>query len=325
MTLQPSRIYTFIDHSHKFSINFFDGQKFVSDCLLLHAENSTESAVQKGSPYDKFFKSSLLSYPHLLSFCKPGEEIGFYIDSDKPKFKFKFESFGHKYARTLLLLDTASTENFSSPSPLISGLLRFQKYLPQGKIPYTTHLQLEQQTHEQAFAELLSKSFQIDAHLLHNSATSSDSSLDSFCQSIFIHKLPPTHPHFSSNMPVQHNNFPGPQIEHNFKINNISDQASSQEFSEAHHGFFEHIFSSQLNQFKDIVDAFELIGFNYLNSKTINLSCTCSLDKITSSLFNMYQGNLNELFGNDTELSINCDYCKKKYLLTKSSFNNFNN
>mgnify|MGYP001283419369 CR=1 FL=1 len=151
MELERSRIYTFLDESKRFSINFFDGQKFIHDVLTI--QKMPSQATQ-------FLKDSLLSYPTLLSFTKPGEEFGLYLDSAEPYFLFKLESFQLK-ARTLLL-----PENLSTYPEKIKGICRLQKFLPNNVNPYTSLIEIDNESPSEVYTKILTQSYQVDAALV---------------------------------------------------------------------------------------------------------------------------------------------------------------
>lgn len=144
--IQDSRLYTFLDKKHRFSLNFFDGQKLIHDLALTHPLKSSAFA---------YFRDALLGVLPTISYLKHGESLGFYLDSETPYFRLKVETNSHGHTRTLLL-----PESFSEFPLKLSGVCRVTKQFPTNKSPYTSVIEFENSTTTEIINEFLKKSFQ---------------------------------------------------------------------------------------------------------------------------------------------------------------------
>ncbi len=283
MAFEKSRIYTFMDESKRFSINFFDAQKFVHDAITI--QNMPVQATN-------FLKDSLLAYPTLLSFTKPGEEFGLYLDSSDPYFLFKFESFQLK-ARTLLLPETLAIY-----PEKIKGLCRLQKYIPNNPNPYTSMIEMDYETPAQIFDKILAQSYQIDATL--QVSTSSN-------QSLMIYRIPDE-------------GGIGLSPQNNLKNNFNPDRQETLQFFNSHKAAFEAIFAKKHDQLINIVRDMEKIGFDYLVSRVIDFACRCSKENFVDRISTFGADEIKQMFDTSATLDITCDYCKTHYQITKDSF-----
>lgn len=283
MTLEKSRIYTFLDASKRFSVNFFDAQKFVHDATIIQKMHE---------PSLNFLKDSLLSYPTLLAFTKPGEEFGLYLDSNTPYFLFKFESYNLK-ARTLLLPD-----NLTAYPQKIKGLCRLQKFIPNNPNPYTSLIEIDQESPSEVFNKILTQSYQVDA-ILHLSPSGN--------QSVMIYRIPD-----DGGIGLSPNN--------NLKHSLNPDQKESKQFFESNIEKFNKVFSKNHNQLLHIVRDLEDIGLNYLVSRVIEFSCRCSKENFVDRISTFGADEIKQLFSTSMTLDITCDYCKTLYQITKDLF-----
>lgn len=282
MTFEISRIYTFLDESKRFSVNFFDAQKFVHDAITI--QNMPLPAIS-------FLTDSLLSYPTLLSFTKPGEEFGLYLDSSDPYFLFKFESF-HLKARTLLLPETLTTY----PNK-IKGLCRLQKYIPNNPNPYTSMIEMDNDSPSDVFNKILMQSYQIDATLQISPSGN---------QSIMIYRIPD-----DGGIGLNPNT-----IKNNFN----PDHQESLQFFNSHKDEIQAIFAKKHNQLIQIVRDLEMIGLEYLVSRVIEFSCRCSKENFVDRISTFGADEIKQMFSTSATLDITCDYCKTHYQITKDSF-----
>lgn len=282
MEFEKSRIYTFFDKSKRFCLNFFDAQKYVHD--VVHLQKMPEQAVT-------FLRDSLLSYPTLLSFTKPGEEFGLYIDSKLPYFLFKFESFGLK-SRTLLLPDT-----LDAYPRKINGMCRLQKSSP-NSTPYTSLVEIQDEGPADIFIKILNQSYQVDAALYLSTHGN---------QSVMIYKVPE-----QGGVGLSSHE----QITHQFN----PDKKESAEFLKQHKSIIDNIFSKNHNSLLNIVRDFEAHSFDYLVSRVIEFSCKCSQDYFIDKITAFGPDEIKKLFLEQSSLEIKCDYCKKLYSITKDDF-----
>jgi hypothetical protein len=283
MEFERSRIYTFLDDTKRFSINFFDGQKFIHDVLTLQKMPSQATT---------FLKDSLLSYPTLLSFTKPGEEFGLYLDSSSPYFLFKFESFQLK-ARTLLLPET-----LSEYPQKIKGICRLQKFLPNNVNPYTSLIEIDNESPSEVYGKILNQSYQVDATLYVSPFGN---------QSVMIYKIPE-----EGGVGLQGHNV----INNHFN----PDQKDSQKFLEQNRNLFDTIFKKNLNSLISIVREFEKHPIEYLVSRVIDFSCRCSKENFVDRISTFGLDEIKNMFSENSTLEITCDYCKTHYQITKDAF-----
>lgn len=284
MEFEKSRIYTFFDQSKRFCLNFFDGQKYINDVVRIQKMPNQSL---------NFLNDSLLSYPTLLAFTKPGEDFGLYIDSSSPYFLFKFESFGLK-SRTLLLPDT-----LESYPEKIKGVCRLQKYSP-NTTPYTSLLEIIDESPSEVFNKILNQSYQVDATLYLSPFKS---------QSVMIYKVPEQGGVGLSSHESIANKFD-------------PDKKESLQYLDYSKDTLNKIFSKKHNSLLNIVRDFEKHGFEYLVSRVIEFSCRCSFDYYLDKVTAFGVDEIRKLFSEQKCLSIKCDYCKKEYSITKDHFPN---
>ena len=111
--MSESRLYSFINNQHGFTINLIDGHKLIQEISKIH--NIGPFALP-------FYEKTLLSSQQMINFLKPGESLGFYIDSEEPYFRFKIEMSHGGSLRTLLL-----PEEFSEFPTHFTGKCRINK------------------------------------------------------------------------------------------------------------------------------------------------------------------------------------------------------
>ena len=107
--MENSRQYSFINNENGFTISFINGQQLISELTTIH--NIGPKAIE-------YYQKSVLSSLQMVNFLKPGESLGFYIDSEDPFYRFKIEIGQAGSYRTLLLPCLL----YTSPSPR-DGLL----------------------------------------------------------------------------------------------------------------------------------------------------------------------------------------------------------
>ena len=81
--LPESKIYSFYDEKLGFNLHFLEGQKLILDLAQLHQ--------LKGSGFS-LLRDCALSFQLLIKLLKNHENIGIFIDSEIPFFRFKLES-----------------------------------------------------------------------------------------------------------------------------------------------------------------------------------------------------------------------------------------
>lgn len=275
--LPESRLYSFIDQKEGFTLHFFEGQKLINDLAIIH------EIIGGGFQY---FRDAILSFQPMISFLKPGEGLGVYIDSEDPYFRLKVEMSDQGQMRTLLL-----PEEFNQFPQKISGKCRIVKLLPGEVHPYTSIVNLEDIDAYGAINKILSDSYQVKS-TIHVS--------DSSDQSIMLMKLP----EINVNKVETHYNM---NLDQYWK----SIEASTKE-----------LFSLGTTEQKDIQEHFEKKGFMYLGSKQVTFKCTCSRDRMLEGVRSLiWSSGIDAVFAPDEDsIETKCDYCKTSYLLQRSEF-----
>lgn len=270
--LKPSRLYSFLDPKSGFALHFLDGQKLIYDLALIH--------TFKGAGF-AFFRDMVLSFMPMISFLKPGENLGIYIDSEEPYFRLKIEtSFGGQ-TRTLLL-----PENFSEFPIKLSGAARVTKQFPGGRAPYTSVVRFKETDSKEVINDILRTSYQANCEIVVS---------DIADQSVMVIKLPPVN------------------------VNkNVDETPTLEEFLKTNKPLFQNIFDENHNDTESVVKAFEKSQFAYLSSRQVELFCPCSKDRMIDNLRMIYSQDPEALFAGKNELEAKCDYCKKAYEITRA-------
>lgn len=275
--MDKSRLLTFIDKQGHFTINFFFGLPLISELKRIH--NFDEIA-------EKFYKEVLLSSVHMLTFLKPGENLGFYIDSEKPYFRFKLEMSNTGHLRTLLL-----PEAFDSFPDKITGLARTTKIMPNSN-PYNSTIKIEDQNNDQIMNQVLTESYQ----------TKSSIELGRELESIMITRLPKA------------------TIDSKF---DLEDERTLLDFTLEESSFINNAFAiSQQQDEQELIKYFEENGFNYLSGRDVQFHCPCSKERMISNLFSLHKEDRDDLFSAEDSISTRCDYCNSNYEIFKSDMLN---
>ncbi|MFZ4713959.1 MAG: Hsp33 family molecular chaperone HslO [Bacteriovoracaceae bacterium] len=233
----------------------------------------------KGAGFS-YYRDLLLSVLPFVSFVKKGESFGLYLDSEEPYFRFKLETNYTGNFRTLLL-----PEAFDQFPQKLTGMVRFSK-LFDNSTPYTTIMQVEELDFSQIINQLIRDSYQIEAkaHLS-----------DIVDQSFFISKIP------RENV--------GRYI--------IDPGLTLEQYEKKFCPDLNTIFAENFTEEKDIVDFFTKRGFYFLGSKPFNYYCPCTRERMITNLVTLSAEDINELFDQNNELEITCDYCHEKYKINK--------
>lgn len=270
--MQESRVYSFLDSKNNFTIHFLEGQKLIVDLVQTHNLGPTALA---------YYRDTLLSCLHLLSYLKPGESIGFYIDSEIPYFRFKVELSDNGNFRTLLL-----PEQFDSFPEKLTGVCRITKVFPE-KRPYTSIIQMNEQAPHDLINEVFKQSYQTNSEVLTSETTD---------QSIMVRKMPPAN--------VNEVSAPDKYMALNEYILNKKK-------------LFNGIFEKSTSDIEQIVKHFESDTFAYLGSKQLKLTCSCSKDRMITNIMSLSHNDTNEIFHEDNEIEVRCDYCNTVYQITR--------
>lgn len=273
--LKESQIHSFYDANAGFIVHFLEGQKLIHDLVLIHMSKAQGL---------RYLRDSVLSFQLLISFLKPGEGLGIYIDNEAPYLRFKIETNVEGNMRALLIPE--DLQEFPSK---LNGLCRLTKTFTQGKAPYTSVIDLHDLPCDQLANNILKDSYQMDGRIFLS---------DTSDQSILILKLPPINVD---------------------KVNIDGNQKSIQEYWFEIQKPLNLLFQSSSQEPEDIKEAFNQLGAQYLRSKTVQFKCACSKERMISGLVGLVR-NGESLFSppHDPEkIETKCDYCKKEYLITK--------
>lgn len=270
--METSLQFGFINNQYGYSISFVQGHKLMSDIATIH--NIGPHA------YD-FYNKIVVASVQLVNFLKPGEHLGFYIDSEEPYFRFKIEMNNNGSLRTLLL-----PEDFSDFPKTFTGKCRLTKIMP-GKAPYTSILDYQDFPLENIVNEIMDKSYQTNSHIL--------LSKDTF-NSLMLTKLPPT------NI--------------NKKIDDYEDLTLAKMLEDSKE-LIEKALDLKTSDIKITEELFNQYGFSYLGSKEIRFNCPCSKERMVENLFTLRKEDIDDLFSAQASIETRCDYCNTIYEIKK--------
>jgi molecular chaperone Hsp33 len=275
--LPESRLYSFIDQKEGFTVNFFEGQKLIHDLAIIH------NVVGGGFQY---YRDAILSLQPMISFLKPGEGLGVYIDSEEPYFRLKIEMSDQGQMRTLLL-----PEDFNQFPKSIIGKCRIVKLSPEDPRPYTSIIQLNDIDFHQVVNKILKESYQVKSEVFLSQTSD---------QSLMIMKLPEINVN---------------KVQTNYTLS-IDDYwkrigAGTQE-----------LYDMGTTEQSDIQTHFEREGLIFLGSKEIVFKCTCSRQRMFEGIRSIIWANgMDSVFDpSEAHIETKCDYCKTSYLLTREEF-----
>lgn len=275
--LPESRLYSFIDQKEGFTVNFLEGQKLIQDLAIIHA------VVGGGFQY---YRDAILSLQPMISFLKPGEGLGIYIDSEEPYFRLKIEMSDQGQMRTLLL-----PEDFNQFPKSITGKCRIVKLSPDETHPYTSIIQLDDIDFHQVVNKILSESYQIKSEVFLSQTSD---------QSVMIMKLPEI-------------NVNRVQTNYILSIDDYWKRIGEKT---------QELYDLGTTEQKDIQDHFEREGLIFLGSKEIIFKCTCSRQRMFEGIRSIIWANgMDSVFDpSEVHIETKCDYCKTSYLLTREEF-----
>jgi len=273
--LHESRLYSFIDNNNGFTLHFLEGQKLIHDLAMIN------NIKGKGFAY---FRDSILTAQQMISYLKPGEGLGFFIDSEKPYFRLKVEMNEAGSMRTLLL-----PEAFNEFPETIHGTCRLSKVFPNNPQPYTSILELENTGMHEVVEKVLKDSYQIPASI--KISESSD-------QSILLMKLP------SKNVDKE----------------SIDKGLTSEQYWDTLKEVSNKLFDAGEMEQVNIQKAYEEKGLTYLGSKEIKFKCSCSHDRMLQGVVSIcLSSGVDNIFDNGKEeIETKCDYCKSFYQIART-------
>ena len=273
--LPESRLYSFIDQKDGFTLHFLEGQKLIQDLAIIHSN--------RGGGFH-YFRDAILSIQLMISYLKPGEGLGIYIDSEDPYFRLKVEMSEQGQMRTLLL-----PEEFSEFPKSITGRCRVVKTMPNEAHPYTSIIELKDVNFHEVVNTILKKSYQFNSEIFISEESD---------QSVMIMKLP------------------------SININRVKTdyQLSVSEYWEKHQDFISELFKQHTSEYDIIQSHLEKLGLLFLGSREIKFKCHCSRERMVQGLWSIIKtSGIDQIFLEDeTDIETKCDYCKTSYLILKS-------
>lgn len=224
----------------------------------------------------------------LSSYLKHSETMGIFIDSETPYLRLKLEISSIGQSRTLLL-----PEAIESIPQTINGYCRLVKMNPFQVEPYTSFVRIENLELGQAISVALLKSFQIDSIAL--ASETSD-------QSILLHRLPDI------------------QVDKQVRPERVETSVMMNELKPK----IQKIFALATTDNQLIQDELLKLGFDYISGQDIELKCNCERARMISGIASLGRSeSLDAIFENDQSLEVKCDYCKKRYEITRSEVESF--
>lgn len=270
--MKESRLYSFIDKKLGFTLHLLEGTKLISDLNDIH--NIGPNALD-------YYRQTVLTAQQMITFLKPGENLGVYIDSEEPYFRFKIETNNSGLMRTLLL-----PEEFSEFPKTITGMARISKVLASSQ-PYTSVIKLENEKASEVINNLLKESYQTNSKVIIS---------DKLDQSIMITKLP--------KVDIK-------------KVIEDTEELSLEEYISRQGKLITEVFSKHSDDIEYFVEKFESKGMSYLGSKEVKFFCPCSKERMLTNILTLGDNDLEHVFSEDDKVEIRCDYCNTLYEITK--------
>jgi molecular chaperone Hsp33 len=220
---------------------------------------------------------------------KATENMGFYIDSEEPYFRFKIEMNEQGTMRTLLL-----PEEFDDFPEKINGKARITKAFP-NKAPYASLIELKEEPTGAIVNKALRDSYQNKAEIIVGSKD---------CSFLFS-KLPPSNlaKKFDEIIDEPLPNFIG---DNQFILKEIEKERSEKERSK-----------KEMSE-EEIIRFFSNKGFTLLGSKEIKFFCPCSKERMIANLLTLGKEDLTNIFEKERSVEIRCDYCNTLYEIKES-------
>lgn len=274
--MKESRLFSFIDKQSAFTVHFLEGGKLMTDIVTIH--NLGPFALE-------FYRDALLSSLHMVNFMKATENMGFYIDSEEPYFRFKIEMNARGTMRTLLL-----PEEFENFPGTVTGTARITKSFPNQQ-PYSSVIKLDNDPAKGMINKVLTESYQTKAEV---QVGQTDCSL-------MFSKLPPSSlaDKFEEVVDIPLKEF----VSENKQLLKELDQKILED------GFKEE---------KDIIQFFNSKELTYLGSKEVKFSCPCSKQRMVSNMLTLAGKDIDDVFKDDKSVEVRCDYCNTVYDIAKT-------
>ncbi len=267
-----SRQYSFICNQNGFTISVIEGE------ALMNAINKIHNIGPHALDY---YRKTVLSSMQMVNFLKPGENLGFYVDSEEPFFRFKIEIHNSGAMRTLLL-----PEEFDDFPTEITGKCRIHKMVA-GKEPYTSILELEKKPVQEIVNEVMEKSYQTKSKII---------MLPNSNSSLMLTKLPP------SNV--------------NKKVEDFDD-LSLEQIEEKFQNLINAALTIPNATVKDMDDLFSTKDLLYIGSKEVKFHCPCSHERMVGNLLTLPKQDQEGIFSDKDSVETRCDYCNTIYEIKK--------
>ena len=272
-----SRLYTFVDRRREFALYFLEGQRLIHDLALIHPVRGAGFA---------YFRDAVLSVQPMIALLKPGEQLGFYIDSVEPFFRLKIETAQQGAVRSTLM-----PEAFAEFPQALRGLVRVLKLFPNNRPPYQSVLDVEGLPLRGIVNRVLRDSYQVHAAI--EVSEPSD-------QSLMLLQLPP---------------LSGDDWEY-------SPHAVDVRREQIADGV-QRIFARGLIEAPEIDAAFGDMGFQSLGRRGVRFVCSCSRERMVHNIRLACGEQYLDLFDPHQEaLDITCEYCKTHYSVTREDLRN---
>ncbi len=270
---EQARQYSFICNKHGFTVSLLDGYNIIESIINIH--NIGPHALG-------YYNKTLLSSLQMLNYLKAGENLGFYIDSEEPYFRYKIELNFQGTFRTLLL-----PEEFEDFPTHLQGKCRITKMMA-GQATYTSIIELNEHPVDDIINEVIEKSYQVNSKILVNPETRT---------SLMLTKLPP------SNV--------------NKKIEDFDD-LDLETIQTQYADLINNALNLQKTNVAEAEKLFSSFGLNYIGSKEVKFFCPCSKQRMINNLFTLPENDLEEIFHEKDSIEIRCDYCNTIYDIHKS-------
>lgn len=267
--LPESRLYTFLDDAREFALYFLEGQRLIQDVAI-------RTGVSGGG--FAYFRDAVLSVQPMIALIKRGEQFGFYIDAESPRFRLKVETAHHGDMRCAVV-----PSDFREFPEGVRGLARLIKLFPGGRPPYESVLELDGTPLREIVNLVLKHSYQVHCAVL--VSPSSD-------QSAMLHQIPPI----------------SGRDEYVYSMGALWSRREALERQ------METVFARALTSPDEIREAAGELGFRHLADRTVRFRCSCSRERMIMNIKSLANVEPDSLFDPGQEfLEVTCEYCKERY------------
>ncbi|MCT4643266.1 MAG: Hsp33 family molecular chaperone HslO [Bacteriovoracaceae bacterium] len=275
--MKESRLYSFLNNDIGFNVHVIDGKKILEELAKIHFIGPV------ALPY---FNNTVLSSMQMINFLKPGENLGIYIDSEEPYFRFKIEMGHSGKMRTLLL-----PEEFKEFPHTLNGISRISK-IYNGKQPYTSVVEMKDSSTTDIINNILAGSYQTNSKILVDANSHN---------ALMITKLP--------------------RKEIKRVIEDEFEDISIDTFMKENKDFLHDVLHTPTIEIENLVNTMESNKLMYIGSKELMFHCPCSKERMSTNLLTLHANDLNEIFEDKNSIEIRCDYCNTIYDIEKPVHN----